>query len=224
MYKYELHMHTREGSACARKSVVQMIKHYHELGFSGAVVTNHFIGGNTSVDRSLYWEDFVNEFSRGYFDGQKTARELDFDLLFGLEQGYGEGREFLVYGITPEFLLTRPFLRNAGADVWSSEVRKVGGVIIAAHPFRNRPYIKNPDKAPDMTLFDGVEGYNFCNKPEENEKAAAVFSKMDTLIIAGNDFHDDNFKDCFATAFEKRAKTEKELAKMLIENNFELVL
>ena len=60
MYKYELHMHTREGSACGRKSIHDMIKRYHSLGFSGAVVTNHFTRGNTAIDRSLDWDSFLD--------------------------------------------------------------------------------------------------------------------------------------------------------------------
>ena len=46
MYRYELHMHTKEGSACAVSLVEDMIKQYVKIGFSGAVVTNHFIRGN----------------------------------------------------------------------------------------------------------------------------------------------------------------------------------
>ena len=52
MYRYELHMHTKEGSACAVSLVEDMIKQYVKIGFSGAVVTNHFIRGNTCVSRS----------------------------------------------------------------------------------------------------------------------------------------------------------------------------
>ena len=39
MYRYELHMHTKEGSACAVSLVEDMIKQYVKIGFSGAVVT-----------------------------------------------------------------------------------------------------------------------------------------------------------------------------------------
>ena len=35
MYRYELHMHTKEGSACAVSLVEDMIKQYVKIGFSG---------------------------------------------------------------------------------------------------------------------------------------------------------------------------------------------
>ena len=146
MYRYELHMHTKEGSACAVSSVEDMIKQYVKIGFSGAVVTNHFIRGNTCVSRSLPWEQLIMEYSKAYTNGRKIAEELDFDLFFGIEEGYGNGKEFLAYGFEPEFLLSRPFLRNADLRTWTEEIHSVGGFIAYAHPFRDRDYITNPDE------------------------------------------------------------------------------
>ncbi len=230
MYRYELHMHTQEGSACGHSSVHDMIKRYKELGFSGAVVTNHFFSGNTCVDRTLPWRDFVMEYSRAYFEGQKTAKELDFDLLFGVEEQYGGGKEFLVCGIEPEFLLERPglhieyedFLKGKRADIalWSREVRAAGGFIAYAHPFRDRPYITDPDKMPDLSLVDGIEVYNYCNKPEENIKAAYMFASSGKAIIAGSDLHATDFDDAYGVWLPKRARTGKALSKALLNKNF----
>ncbi len=73
MYRYELHMHTKEGSACAVSSVEDMIKQYVKIGFSGAVVTNHFIRGNTCVSRSLPWEQLIMQYSKAYTNGRKKS-------------------------------------------------------------------------------------------------------------------------------------------------------
>lgn len=175
MYRYELHMHTKEGSACAVSLVEDMIKQYVKIGFSGAVVTNHFIRGNTCVSRSLPWEQLIMQYSKAYTNGRKIAEELDFDLFFGIEEGYGNGKEFLAYGFEPEFLLSRPFLRNADLNIWAQEIHSVGGFIAYAHPFRDRDYIKNPDEVPDISIVDGIEGYNRGNRDIENEKQS-VFS------------------------------------------------
>ena len=134
-YRYELHMHTKEGSACAVSSVEDMIKQYVKIGFSGAAVTNHFIGGNTCVSRSLPWEELIEQYAKAYTNGRKIAEELDFDLFFGIEESYGNGKEFLAYGFEPEFLLSRPFLRNADLRTWAEEIHSVGGFIAYAHPF-----------------------------------------------------------------------------------------
>ena len=217
-------MHTKEGSACGRKSVHDMIKKYHSIGLSGAVITNHFSRGNTAVDRSLDWDSYLDGFCKCYFDGKKTAKKYDFDLLFGLEQSYGNGKEFLVYGITPEFLYSRPYLRSAGVEEWHRELKKAGGFLAYAHPFRDRPYIKEPDAMPDLSLCDGIECYNYCNQPPENEKAEKAFKNAGLPLIAGSDLHDDNFPACFSVGFNRRIKTERDLADALRENNFTLFL
>ena len=224
MYRYELHMHTRQGSACGQWDVADMIRAYAARGYSGAVVTDHFIGGNTRVDRSLPWEELVCAYSSGYQQGKALAAELDFDLLFGVEEGYGGGKEFLVYGIEPEFLLERPFLRNAEVAVWSREVHAVGGVLIYAHPFRNRPYIADPRAMPDMSLADGVEIYNTWNLPEDNAEARRVFGSRDCIHIAGSDNHrGDGDKFC-GVDFPRRIPTSAELALALKSREFSLFL
>lgn len=224
MYRYELHMHTVEGSACGKSTVHDMIRRYAQLGFAGAVVTNHFIGGNTSVDRKLPWEELVMQYSRAYYEGQETARALDFDLLFGVEEGYGKGKEFLAYGFEPDFLLERPFLRKAPVSVWSGELRKVGGFLAYAHPFRQRDYIIDPWAMPDMRFADGVEVYNRGNNPEDNQHAAAVFGPMDTIPIAGSDTHRTDFDDPSGIELHERVHTSAELAKKLHARDFQLFI
>lgn len=224
MFRYELHMHSREASACARSSIHDMIRRYAQLGFSGAVLTNHFIGGNTAIDRSLPWKALVRAYAQPYYDGVETARALNFDLLFGVEQGYGKGKEFLVYGVEPEYLAARPRLRNAGPEEWAEAVHEAGGFFAYAHPFRQRDYITDPGEIPDMTFADGVEVFNRCNLPGDNAEALRVFGKSGTILIAGSDTHDTGFDDPWAVEFSHRVSTGPELATALRENSFRLWL
>ena len=229
-----MHMHTSEASACGKNTIHEMIEKYKSMGFSGAVITNHFYYGNTCIDRSLPWEKFVEEYSRPYYEGQKTARELDFDLLFGIEGNLGGGKEFLVYGVTPEFLYSRPgLIENEKNEApyrlellsrWSKEVREAGGILALAHPFRDRAYIKEPDFLPDTSLFDAIEVYNLCNTDEDNEKAAAAFSKSGHLLIAGGDLHNIGFDRAAAVAFPTRVHDENALAEALKKADFKLIL
>lgn len=224
MFRYELHMHSREASACARSSIHDMIRRYAQLGFAGAALTNHFIGGNTCIDRSLPWEDLIRGYAQPYYDGLDTAQALDFDLLFGVEQGYGKGKEFLVYGIDPEFLIARPWLREAVAAEWAEAVHGAGGFFAYAHPFRQRYYIQDPREMPDMEFADGVEVFNRCNLPEDNTEAVRVFGKSGTVLIAGSDTHDTGFEDAWGVEFSHRVPTGPALAAALRENSFRLWL
>lgn len=224
MYRYELHMHTRQGSACGQWDIEDMIRAYAAMGYAGAVVTDHFLGGNTRIDRSLPWEELIRAYSAGYHRGRALAKALDFDLLFGVEEGYGGGKEFLVYGIEPEFLLRRPWLRNADTALWSREVHAVGGVLIYAHPFRSRDYIPEPRVLPDMSLADGVEIFNAGNLPGDNQEAFRVFGDADCIRIAGSDAHRGDGGRFCGVDFPRRITTGVQLAQALKERDFSLFL
>ena len=189
MYRYELHMHSKEGSACSGASIEEMLASYARLGYTGVAVTNHFFCGNTSADRSLPWAQFVDAYSRAYYEGQDAAQKLGLQLIFGVEEVYEAGKEILCYGFEPDFLKDRPFLKAAPLEVWSREVHSVGGFVAMAHPFRVRNYIPDPDKLPDLSLLDGVEVFNSGNKPEDNDKAKAYFADSHLVKIAGADAH-----------------------------------
>lgn len=224
MFLYELHMHTSEGSACGKSSIHDMIRFYKDHGFAGAVVTDHFSRGNCRPDRNLPWEEFLNAYCRGYYEGLETAAKLDFDLLFGVEQGYGGGKEFLAYGFEPEFLYARPQLQAAGVAVWSQELRAVGGFLAYAHPFRQRSYIPEPRTMPDLSLADGVEVFNYCNLPEDNALAAETFKAGETILIAGSDLHRSEASGCCGVALPHRVHTSADLARALHENNFRITV
>lgn len=224
MYLYELHMHSREGSACAQNSIHEMIRKYVDLGFSGGVITNHFIGGNTSVDRNLPWAELIDQYSRAYFEGQETAEKLGFHLLFGVEEGYGGGKEFLAYGIEPEFLKENPQLRFGGVAAWSAALHSVGGFLAYAHPFRVRDYISDPYAMPDLSLADGIEVYNRGNRPEDNQKAVDVFGNSDMVLIAGTDSHRITISGAYGVALPCEVTTGTELAAALKQKNFTIWL
>ena len=46
-YRYETHMHTAEGSRCARAAAEEQVRFYKDRGYDGICITDHFLGGNT---------------------------------------------------------------------------------------------------------------------------------------------------------------------------------
>ena len=201
MYKYNLHVHSSGGSACGGSTVEEMIKRHKDVGFTGFALTNHFRHGNSGVDRNLPWEEYVTQYSRYYYDALETAQKLDFDLLFGVEETYDYGKEFLLYGITPETLIAHPELQHFGIEKWSEVSREMGGFIAYAHPFRAASYI-----------------------PEINERALETFKDSGKIFIAGGDLHNINFNDSFGIKVNERIKTTQQLAQVLKSKQFELYL
>ena len=58
-YKYQLHTHTSPSSKCGVMSPRELCKALADGGYTGAVLTNHFMHGNAGIDRSLDWDEFV---------------------------------------------------------------------------------------------------------------------------------------------------------------------
>ena len=66
MYLLETHCHTKYTSACSRLDAETLVSLYLQNGYSGVVVTDHFLNGNTTVDRALPWERQIDDFFIGY--------------------------------------------------------------------------------------------------------------------------------------------------------------
>lgn len=189
MYKFETHFHTSECSACAVSSSKEMINAAKQKGYSGVVLTNHFYHGNTAINRKLPWEEFVGAYAKDYYAAREYGEKIGIKVFFGIEEGYGEGKEFLIFGLTPEVLTAHPEFNNMSIEQKAKFIRKNGGITVCAHPFRDRFYISNPNTPPNPDYFDGVEVYNHFNKPEENKKALEYAKKHKKIMTSGGDVH-----------------------------------
>lgn len=54
-----------------------------------------FLYGNTAVDRSLPWKDWVEQFCKGYEHAKEEGGKIGLQVFFGWESGY-HGTEFLI--------------------------------------------------------------------------------------------------------------------------------
>ena len=109
-YKYQLHTHTAPCSACAGMTPKELIRGLLEGGYQGCVMTNHFMHGNTGIDRDLPWEEFVKQYELDYLACLDAAKGHDLDIIFGVEEVVVEGLEILCYGVTPQMLYDHPEL------------------------------------------------------------------------------------------------------------------
>lgn len=189
MYKYETHLHTSQASACATVSGSYQAHAYKEAGYTGIMITDHFFRGNTCISPKLSWEERVNAFCSGYEDAKKTGDKIGLQVFFGWEETY-EGQDFLIYGLDKEWLLNHPEVQHWTIQQQFEEVDKYGGLVIQAHPFRDRPYI------PKIRLFPnhvhGVEVINASNHDEENQQAFMYARKYNLPMTAGADSHNHN--------------------------------
>lgn len=232
MFKYEVHIHTSATSKCAVSSAAQMIQSFKENGYDGIVLTNHFYNGNTAVDRKLPWEDFVGAYEYEWLQAKTLGDSLDFDVIFGVEDVYlkGSGKEVLIYGITPEEFKMEKNYKNHGLSEISAFVRKNGGFIAAAHPFRRDSYIADADYIPNPSFLDGAEVYNgspnFGTRDNRNN-LALEFSKNNGLkMTSGGDIHKafTKFVGLSGIATYERVKDTKHFAKILHSGRYKLII
>lgn len=187
-YRYETHCHCSQCSACSRSTSQELVRAYHRAGFAGMVLTDHFIHGNTAVDRSLPWEEQMRCFCQAYLDAKEVGDALDFDVIFGIEEGYGNGKEVLIYGIDLTFLLNNPDMPTLTLDELTDRVHSYGGIVVQAHPYRDRPYV-NMAVGPRADIVDGIEVCNTGNAPGEDRKALQLAKTKDYIITCGGDIH-----------------------------------
>jgi len=200
MYKYETHLHTCEGSACGTSHGTEYIKAYYDFGYAGIFVTDHFFGGNTAAPRTGNWEDRINIYCSGYEAALKEAEAFNmekglsgddqFKVFFGFEQTF-DGDDYLVYGLDKEWLIAHPEVEHMRHAELFQAVKSVKGLMIQAHPFRFRQYMKDMHQHP--LEVHGVEIYNGGNRPIENQMAELYAQAFDFPVTSGSDIHNIKF-------------------------------
>lgn len=194
-YAYETHLHTKEGSACGRCSGAEMAEACYNAGYTGIFVTDHFVHGNTAVDRSLPWPEWVELFCKGYESAKARGDELGLQVFFGWEACY-QGIEFLITGLSKQWLLDHPEIRDCTIEEQYEMVKRDGGMVTQCHPFREEWYIPELKTFPEYS--DAVEGVNAShssylscshNNPEFDVKAQAYAREYGKPMTGGSDVH-----------------------------------
>lgn len=223
-YKYQLHCHTKPCSACSSMTPSELIDGLVAGGYSGCVITNHFYKGNTGINRDLTWNEFVYQYEKDYIECKNLAQDRDLDIIFGIEEGVGDGLEILCYGITPQFLYDNPELQSdRSVKAWHNALNKFDALCIQAHPYRDRPYIINPRPLP-FDFIDGIEVYNYCNKSIENDLAAELAERhTDFILTSGADAHSGDLMCMAGIETSVRITDEKQLVNVLKTGNYTLI-
>ena len=213
-YLYETHMHTCQASACGRSTGREHARFYKDAGYTGIIVTDHFFGGNTAVDRSLPWKERVNWFWSGYEDAKEEGDRIGLDVFFGLEQNYS-GDEYLIYGLTKEYMTEHPEMEHWNRRQQLEEVHRAGGCVIQAHPFRIRGYM---NRIRVGTAFcDGIEAANRGNEALDDARARRMGLAMNLVMTAGSDNHLSPIPDPYGVVLEKRLTSIEDYVKIILD-------
>lgn len=186
MYRYETHCHTKYTSACSRLDASTLVRMYRENGYDGVVVTDHFLNGNTTVDRSQSWEKQIDAFCFGYEQVAEAGEKVGLKVFFGLEYSYF-GTDFLTYGVDNPWLKAHPELMKMSVREYLAFLRRNGVLAVQAHPFREADYIDHIRLFPSET--EGIETCNACRDARCNRLAEVLADAYGLLKIGGSDCH-----------------------------------
>lgn len=183
-FRYETHLHTSETSKCAKSPGAEFAEFYKARGYTGVFVTDHFLNGNTTVPPELSWEQRINDFCRGYEATAARGARIGLDVFFAWEYSDNRGH-FLTYGLGKEWLLDHPDLLAWDGLHYFDRVRADGGMIVHAHPFREKVEVIH--LIPGKT--DAVEIVN-AGRPDDANRHAADYARSFGLPeTAGSDIH-----------------------------------
>lgn len=189
MYKYETHLHTREGSACASASGEQMAIAHKDMGYDGIFITDHFFNANTAVPRDLPWEQRVDLFFKGYENARETGDKIGLKVWFGLEYSV-HGADFLIYNMDKEFMKDNEnLLMHCDERKVFQTLRALGCFVVHAHPFRTADYIHHINLYPFDV--DAVEVINASHRSNVmfNERAKLYADSYALIKTGGSDSH-----------------------------------
>ena len=213
-YLYETHLHTCEASACGKVHGEDYISYMMNKGYSGMVVTDHFFNGNTCVPGDLPWKERVEIYASGYERALKAAEGKDFLVMFGVEVNFNKD-EFLLYGIDKEWIKNHEDMMDMTRHELHDAIHAAGGVMIQAHPYRERDYLSDIKLVP-ASAIDGIEVYNAANKSNMNALGYELAVRLGVPMTAGSDIHFYNDKSMGGMLFEKKIESVNDYAAAVI--------
>lgn len=222
MYFYEMHCHTSEGSDCSSSTGEEMAVYYKSLGYDGIFITDHFFNGNSRINSTMpgeSWKKRVEAYCKGFENAEKKGREIGLEVFFGFEFNY-MGTEWLVYGLSKEWLLENEKIMDMKPPRFLKYFRESGGYVVQAHPFREAPYIDTVRILPDYV--DGIEVFNAKNCGRANDIAKFYATAKEIPQTCGSDCHHDKDDNLCAMGCEVKINSVSEFFERLRNGDLKL--
>ena len=214
-FLYETHMHTCLASACGTSTGKEHARYYKEIGYTGIIMTDHFFRGNTAVPKDLPWEERIDLYWRGYEDAKEEGDRIGLDVFFGIEENHA-GDEYLIYGLTKEFMKAHPEMEHWTRRQQLDEVHKAGGCVIQAHPFRMRNYMDRIRLG--LHFCDGIEVANAGNEQMDDARAIRYGREFGLVMTAGSDNHKSPAKETYGVELPRRLTCIQDYVQMILNH------
>lgn len=215
-YRIELHAHTKPASPCSEILPEELVQTYHELGYDGVVITNHFCSW---IYRGMTSEEALDAYFKDYEDACHAAEKCGLKVYLGAEVRFDDyANDYLIYGVDKEIMSVCYDYFEKGIEAYRREVKLENSVFIQAHPFRPDMVRVEPE------LLDGIEVFNMHPGHNSGVGLAAKYAKEKGfgIITAGSDYHHKNRNHEGVSALRVRhmPKDGFELAELLKSGDY----
>ena len=219
-YLYEMHAHVKEVSTCSPTSAAEFVSLYVDTEYAGIVLTDH-MNADTFSKKGLKdapWDEKIDHFLTSY-QAVKAAAGNKLNVIIAMEiHFYDNPNDYLVYGVTEEFLRSHGDLMAMGPKKFSALAHENGLVMVQAHPFRRDSLVT------DWKILDGYEIFNGNPRHYSCNPIAEAWAKHHNkaIVTSGSDFHEPEDAGHGGMYFEKKITTPKELVEELRKGNYTL--
>jgi len=219
MFKFDTHIHTSETSHCGEISAKETVRLYKEAGYDGICITDHYYKSYFENMGNISWEEKIDIYLKGYKNACTEGERVNLNIILGTEITFvGSPNDYLIFGVTEEFLFENPELYSYNMSDFRKLIDKYGMLIYQAHPFR--PYI-----TPQLPIFlDGIEVYNANPRHNPRNELAYKYALDNNLkMSSGSDCHQAGDVGRGGIITEERITTSEELINILISKQIELI-
>jgi len=195
-----------------------MIGLYIKAGYGGLCVTDHYDKGTFLARGCSSWRGYADRFLAGYRKAKDCA-PAGFVVLLGAEiRLEGSFNDYLLYGVTEDFLYNNPSLYDYDMKSFHKLAHDNGILIFQAHPFRPMMTRQKPE------YLDGVEVLNGNPRHDSRNDLAYEFAKKHKLAMsAGSDAHETEDVGRSGIMTKNKIKDLATLKSVLTEGAFEII-
>lgn len=218
-YRTELHMHSSEMSPCGHVPAAEMVRLYHEAGYSTLVFTDHYYPWSYESHGNVSHRKLVALYEKTVSEAAESAAAYGMTVLPGLELRFdGADNDYLVYGMSFDFFRRHSGLREMGLKKFSELSRSEGFYLIQAHPFRKNMKIQDP------ALLDAMEVHNGNPRHDSRNDVARFWAaKYGLTAVSGSDAHQVEDVARGGILTEERILTTDQLISVLRKGGFRLI-
>jgi hypothetical protein len=222
-YKTELHCHSTISSNCGRITPREIVEKYLDAGYTTLVITDHisrdtFQFGNYQGPDD--WDSQMDFYLHAYHALREEAKGR-LNVLLGAEVRIDRhhATDYLLYGVTEEFLRKNAYLNSYHLADLSRTAREGGVLFVQAHPFRDYMVVTPP------ALLDGVEVFNGSAKhsPFRGEIADIWAKHYDLIPTSGSDIHRPSSVACGGIETDEPITSNEQLLEVLRSRNYRIL-